>query len=213
MGVSRVTTRDLGFHARMVQIRDLARVKMSVGVHADEGGAKHQGGEGETIAEIADAHEFGLGVPRRSFVRSWVDANKERNNRLIYRSLLRVVQGQARYAEALHGLGSVFVADMRLRIARREIVPPLAQATIDRKLATTPLLETGQLSSSIRYSYRGDRPAVSFGRGDSPVNIGGHAQRDVKSEIGRRARADAKATRDADRAAKKATRKPRKGRK
>jgi hypothetical protein len=42
-----------------------------------EAAEKKTGGSGLTVAQVASYHEFGLGVPRRSFIRDYVDQDAE----------------------------------------------------------------------------------------------------------------------------------------
>jgi hypothetical protein len=49
------------------------KVSISVGVHAEEEGP-HPNSTGQTISEIAERHELGIGVPRRSWLRGWISA-------------------------------------------------------------------------------------------------------------------------------------------
>lgn len=171
-----MTVKDNGYSARVAFLLAMEPVQMRVGVHGEEGGASHEGGV--TVGEIAQAHEYGLGVPRRSFIGSWAAENRGRNLGIIRRSLERVARGETSYPEALHGIGVVFVADCRLRIARGKIAPALSPERIAQKGSTTPLLDTGQLSSSIRYTFRGlggSSTGISSAvvKGDSPTQAAG----------------------------------------
>jgi hypothetical protein len=58
-------------YERLLKLND---ERISVGVHDAEGSKVHPNAEnGETVAEIAQDHEFGFGVPQRSWLRAWVD--------------------------------------------------------------------------------------------------------------------------------------------
>lgn len=120
-----------------------------VGVLGDEADASH-GQDGITVAAIAEIHELGLGVPRRSWLVDWVDANlgviKER-----LRSIERAaVAGRGTTTQGLEQLGARSVGEIQTRMANG-IQPPLSSATIERKGSTVPLIDTGQLRSSITY--------------------------------------------------------------
>lgn len=145
-----VTVRDNGFSNRVKMLVAMQPASITVGIHGEEGAET----EGDTtVATIANAHEFGLGVPRRSFLRSWAEENAGRNAGILSRALERCARGDATYPQTLHSIGSVFVADCRLRIARGQIGPALSPETVDRKGSSTPLLDTGQLSAAIRYKF------------------------------------------------------------
>lgn len=52
---------------------------VDVGILVSEGSQTKvgiSGTSGKTVGEVAAMHEFGEGVPQRSFIRGWVDENK-----------------------------------------------------------------------------------------------------------------------------------------
>ena len=123
---------------------------VTVGVHSGEGGAPSATGGG-TVADVASIHEFGLGnVPERSFVRGWADENRQDNERTMRKIGEAVVRGDYGVNEGLERAGLVFAASMQQRI-RGGIPPELSPATIARKGSSTPLIDTGQLVSSITH--------------------------------------------------------------
>lgn len=136
------------------------RAKITVGIHGEEGGEMHgsdtfaEDGAIErsselTVADIGTIHEFGLGVPERSFIRAWFDEASDENRALLQSRLKLVIAGKLTPEQALERCALKFEAGVRRRI-RARIPPPLAQSTIDRKGSSTPLIDTGQLVSSIR---------------------------------------------------------------
>jgi phage gpG-like protein len=132
--------------ARLAEAKKGAIVK--VGVFADNRARKD---DGPTNAEIAAIHEFGLGnAPERSFLRATVEANKEE----IVRNIRTVGKGIFKSNETIkHGLERVglwFVSKMQARI-RAHISPALSPKTIAAKGSSTPLIDSGQLLSSITY--------------------------------------------------------------
>lgn len=146
----RIVDRDRGYRALLARVKRASRSRaITVGVHSGEGGAPAAGGG--TVADVASIHEFGLGnVPERSFVRSWADAKKSDNQKLLREAAERIVRG-ATVDEALEQVGLVMAASMQKRIQSGEIGPPLEPATIARKGSSTPLIDTGQLVSSITH--------------------------------------------------------------
>ena len=141
-GTARVTDRDRGYRKMRKRVADLAKAKgITVGIHSDAGG--------ESVA-VASVHEFGLGnVPERSFVRSWADSNKSKHADILRKLGIGVVRGE-NSRSAMEKAGLVLVADMRQNI-RGGIDPENAPATIARKGSSTPLIDTGQLVSSISH--------------------------------------------------------------
>lgn len=133
----------------------LASLRITVGIHGEEGGATHgaaEGGDGITVAEIGAIHEFGTAtVPQRSFIRAWVDealASGELS-KLFQAEAKRVLQQRATPEQAGERIALACQASVQRRI-RDRIPPPLAQSTIDRKSSSVPLIDTGQLRASIR---------------------------------------------------------------
>ena len=122
-----------------------------VGLRSDgPGGTEHSGGEGLTIAEIGSVHEFGLGVPERSFIRATFDERAEAYIRFIERLTGQALDRRGGVRGVLSKLGERAVADIIRRI-NAGIPPPLAQATIDRKDSAKQLVDTGQLKQSIDF--------------------------------------------------------------
>ena len=142
---------------------------VKVGVFGNEGETPHKSDDGAaqtlTLVALAKIHEFGLGVPQRSFVRAYVDANVDR----IQRMLFVLMQGAIRNAlrngtpitdadrtRILSLVGIKMVGEMQERISAG-ISPALAESTLRKKtvggkVGTTPLIETGQLRSSIGFA-------------------------------------------------------------
>lgn len=123
---------------------------LKVGILAKGEDAKKEASEGLTVADVATFHEFGLGVPQRSFIRGWYDDFLDRN-KADFRALFRqVVYGKIDRATMWQRLGLKWVADIQRRIVAG-IAPGLAASTIARKGSSTPLIDTGQLKSSVTF--------------------------------------------------------------
>ncbi len=123
---------------------------VDVGILASEGDKASQTTPSLTVAEVAAFNEFGLGVPERSFVRAYVDENGSLLREDIRKLALLVVKGKKTTEEALETLGLKVVGGMQKRISKG-IPPPNAPATIRRKGSSKPLIDTGQLRSSITH--------------------------------------------------------------
>src|SRR5262245_20440620 len=70
----RISDKDRGAAARITALLDQGVLK--VGILEAEAAEEHEDADGATVGEIAEIHEFGLGVPQRSFLRGWVDEDK-----------------------------------------------------------------------------------------------------------------------------------------
>lgn len=146
----KIIDRDHGYKKFLREVFSKGQTQLEVGVLADEGSKKHAKSD-LTVLEIATIHEFGLGNnPERSFIRAWFDENKEQNEELLFRLAEQVIAGKLTREQAMNQAGLRFVAGIQKRITDR-IPPPLKQATIMRKGSTVPLVDTGQLKSSITY--------------------------------------------------------------
>lgn len=123
-----------------------ARIEWTVGIHSDEG--RHED-SGLSLVDLGTIHEFGLGVPQRSFIRKWAAEDVAEINRIIQREMLRLLDGNQpsvvaeRIALKLEGRAQAFIAAGRA-------TPPLAEQTIARKGSSKPLIDTGALRASIK---------------------------------------------------------------
>ena len=87
-------------------------------------------------------------MPERSFIRGTVDAKKRLIARTAKTLMQRVFQGELDTKKALNLLG-VFVQGLMRGRMSQGIPPPLKAATIARKGSSKPLIDTGQLRSSV----------------------------------------------------------------
>lgn len=156
---------DKGAARSASQLFGAKKASVTVGVFGEEG-EKQAEGEPITMVELAAVHEFGLGVPERSFIRSYFDANADR----VSTALLKICKAQLELAvregrpstnselrRVLSKLGLFMVGEIQARIGNGEITPELAEKTIQRKGSSTPLVDTGQLRSSITYEIELDK--------------------------------------------------------
>lgn len=140
-----MSVRDTG----PISLKGLVGGRVTVGIHAEEGGAQHPSEGGETVAEIASLHELGapkLNIPERSFVRAWVDENEPRARQVLaqllqrnYPNTERAYQQFALWAEA----------DVKARIDRG-LTPANSEFTIAQKGSDKPLIDQGILKASIK---------------------------------------------------------------
>lgn len=160
-----MTVRDVdrGYRKVLTNLAILGH-DISVGVHGDDGAEVHKEGDGMTVAEIAEAHEFGIPegagptdedpnaiLPERSFVRSWADEQGGEFLKEISHQCRAVAAGKKTAEVAAKQLAVRAEGQMKKRIIRGEITPPLAEKTIElrTKQSATPLDDTGQLVATI----------------------------------------------------------------
>lgn len=149
---------DHGADALMRKVRDAAKgARVKVGVIGDEAAAQHNGG-GMTVADIASYHEFGIGVPQRSWLREWIDEDMAEIKRLLRESAFYVVKRGSPVWVELDRFGVYAVGSIQARMASGPgSWQELAESTVIRKTGrlgdrTARLIDTGQLRSSITYA-------------------------------------------------------------
>lgn len=122
-------------------------IEISVGIHEDEGSKSH--GKGLTTADVGAIHEFGLGVPQRTFIRGYFDESQGDIEQMQDAALQRIIDGADPLAEA-ERVGLKLESGMKERILAR-INPPLAESTKRKRGANAvPLVATSQLLGAIR---------------------------------------------------------------
>lgn len=119
---------------------------VSVGI-IDAG--KHPSGD-ITVAGIGHSHEFGLGVPERSFMRTTIQEKKRQIVALQKKLLKKMIEGKMKVEVAL-GLIGEFVSDAISQKIVSISDPPNTPETIARKGSSNPLVDTGQMKNSITY--------------------------------------------------------------
>lgn len=130
---------------------------LTVGVHGEEGGASTEDGK-TTVGEVATMNEFGLGVPERSFIRAWAEEADGECRANLKALAVAITKGAVPDAQTgLDQLGLKFVGQVQARISSG-IPPENAQSTVDKKGSSTPLINRGQLRSSVRHKVEaGDK--------------------------------------------------------
>jgi len=109
-----------------------------------------------TVIEVACWNEFGTDdIPARSFIRAWFDENKARIKDDLRKLMQSVVQGTRTKEQILELLAQRCVGEIQQRIADG-IPPENAASTIAQKGSSTPLIDTGQLRSSVSYRVEPD---------------------------------------------------------
>lgn len=150
---------DKGKQALDKRIREIKKqVEITVGIHDDVGANPKEASEGEategTLIEIAAQHEYGIGVPQRSFIGGYVDEAGSKPKEALARIFEQVTAGKMTAEQAGQRFGVFIAGQMQKRIADG-IEPELVDITKARKMSLTgeakdtPLILTGQLRSSI----------------------------------------------------------------
>ena len=125
-------------------------IRADVGILERGGGkAADKHGDELTIAALASYHEFGLGVPQRSFIRGFFDAGRPRANGIIEGRLKAIRAGTVSPATGAEQIGIMLAGACAARVMRSGALAPLAAETISRKGSARPLVDTGLLVSAI----------------------------------------------------------------
>lgn len=139
---------------KLEAIRTFEQYELAVGILSDGKAGDDHGGI--TVLFIASIHEFGApdaGIPARSFVRGYVDENGPKIRAVQAKLSRMALDGKISVPNALNQLGAFVAGGMQQRIADG-IMPPLSPVTIEAKGSSTPLIDTGQLRSSITWLVR-----------------------------------------------------------
>lgn len=151
------TTKDRGWSRLMQLGKQLAEapfVKVGVLGRNDS----RPGGDFGNVA-LAIVHEFGIEVPRRSFLRGTMTRMNAEWTKLLEQLARLLVAGKLDVPKALNLLGLRAANDVKATIQRSIGLAPNAPATIAAKGSSRPLVDTGRLLGSV------DFDAVPGGKG------------------------------------------------
>lgn len=124
-----------------------------VGVYGDLAAQKHKDSPRATVGQIAAAHEFGVVVPKRSWMRSTIAAHEDQIKRGLEKICLAQLSGSGDPAQMMRQL-TLAAAGWCKETITAGIPPALSEAYLKRKLAkypgaTTPLIASSQFLGSI----------------------------------------------------------------
>jgi hypothetical protein len=119
-------------------------VRIRAGILEHEGSASHEE-SGMSVAALGTIHEFGLGVPERSFIRAWYDTRQPQ----IKQALLTAFAAGVPPAVAAGRVALKLESMIKGWINEQVNLTKNAPATIARKGSDVPLVDTGVLRSAI----------------------------------------------------------------
>lgn len=149
---------DKGFAAILREVRKRGSL-VAVGILGPKAAApkrsKGKPAEGAkaapTLAQVAAWNEFGTGrIPARSFIAAWFDENRVANMAFARELAALRIGRRLTYDQSLKLMGARAVGGIQKRIAAG-ISPANAPSTVARKGSSKPLVNTGQLRSSIAF--------------------------------------------------------------
>lgn len=159
---SRFVDRDRGFEALVRRVYRFGTPQVAMGV-LEADGAQPAAGAGDgagaaggpvTVLDVATWAEFGTdSEPERSFIRAWFDQADDKLREEFGKLLHEVLKGTKTKEQILELIGLRGQGEIQARIAAG-IDPPNAPSTIERKGSSKPLIDTGQLRSSISFAVR-----------------------------------------------------------
>lgn len=142
---------DHGYASLLKRVFGFKKPRIDVGILEAAGGKEHEGGEGTSVLDVGVWNEFGTNrIPARSFVRAWFDQAEGKMREELAKLARTVVAGARTKEQLLELLGLQAAGGMQARIAEG-ISPANAPSTVARKGSSKPLVEKGQLRSSLSY--------------------------------------------------------------
>jgi hypothetical protein len=100
--------------------------------------------------ELGMLHEQGLGVPERSFLRSWVSQHEAEIQEKIDEAVGSITQGPEAFRAALHRFAEWAVVGVKAQIMSN-IPPALSAETVKRKGHDLALVDTFTLFNAVVY--------------------------------------------------------------
>lgn len=112
---------------------------------------------GATVLQVGAAHEYGAGVPRRSFLRTPFKVKESDIDKAITKQFRLVLEKGRTAKKALGLVGTEAVNIVKEAFTTRGygVWPDISQATKDAKGSTQVLIDKGILRNSITYIVRG----------------------------------------------------------
>jgi hypothetical protein len=143
---------------RLKNFQDLSQLEVAVGILAGKGDAAKNQDPELTVLYVAGIHEFGAPsakppIPERSIVRAWVDENEQKIRDLQRALAQKCLRAELTPMQAMNQLGAFCAGGIQQRISQG-IPPPNATSTIERKGSSTPVIDTGQVRSSVTWKVR-----------------------------------------------------------
>ena len=170
------TDHDLGMKKIERELRRLAKVAVTVGVHGtgeigkddkdrtvrvDEHTGPGKNDEPIVMAQLAAIHEFGTDtIPERSFIRAGVDDAGRKLQQAYDTGYQRILDGKATAPDAGNLLGVIAVGAIKLKILEG-LQPELAPATKKRRDKSKV---TGKRLRSNNAVYTGYQPLLDSGQ-------------------------------------------------
>lgn len=137
------------------QMEEALDTTVVVGLPEGSAGSAVYGG-GNTVLDIGARHEFGYGVPRRSFIREPINTKRDSINKTMDNQMKRMFNGEATAEQAfgIVGVKAVNVILDAFSTGGFGQWTPLSQETVDAKGSSAILQDTNTLKNSITWEVR-----------------------------------------------------------
>ena len=146
---NQVIERDLGWKRIQREIQAAKSASVRVGVLADAGASE----DGVDLVDIAVFNEFGTSrAPARPFIRGAFDEKQRDLTRLKARLWNQVLAGRLDTRRALGLLGQTHEDQVKVYMTELR-TPENAASTVAAKGSSTPLIDTGRLRASSRWTH------------------------------------------------------------
>lgn len=156
--MKKLTPQQMAAHTKQMasNIRTARNAIVAVGLPAEKVGGQIYG-DGMTVIEVGVSHEYGAGVPRRSFLRVPFQVKKDQMDQATVEQFRAVFeQGQeAKRAMGLIGMQAVNIVKGAFTSRGYGAWPDISEATKEMKGSSQVLIDTGTLRNSITYVVRG----------------------------------------------------------
>lgn len=157
----KITEKDYGWNELRAELESISKGESygKAGIIGARAAAEHAPEDGQSApaepvnnATLGLIHEFGLGVPERSFIRSAFDKNREKYLANYQKIAAGIYDRKITIPRGLTLLAMDCASDIRKGIVDGAgIPPPNAPATIERKGSSRPLVDSAQMKNAISY--------------------------------------------------------------
>ena len=154
----RMTPQQMAAHTKRMagNIKAARNARVAVGLPAEKVGGQVYG-DGMTIVQVGASHEYGAGVPRRSFLRVPFDIKRDEMDTVTAQQFRAVFEKGQSLQRALRLIGTQGrnIVVMAFTSRGYGTWPDISDDTKRMKGSSQPLIDTGTLRNSITYVVRG----------------------------------------------------------
>jgi hypothetical protein len=147
--------KDKGLAEILAKLKRAGEIAGGVGVYGEKAEEPHPLRQNITVGEVAIINEYGskrAHVPRRSFLKSTFDGNRENIRVKMASGVHRIVEGQITPEQMFHEIGSKIADAVKETIRRGDVPPENDPATIKDKGHDNTLVHTGTLERAIDHT-------------------------------------------------------------